>query len=129
MMADPKTVAWIAAQNKVTEEVLTGVADRTQIRAELTKLASYARYSVPFERGGRWFQFRNNGLQNQPVLHVMEAPDDPGTVLLDPNALDPDGTTAVSSAEVSDDGLLLAYSFSVAGGLADLAGPRCRDRS
>ncbi len=70
---------------------------------------------MPFERGGRWFQFRNSGLQNQSVLHVMEAPDAPGTVLLDPNAHDPDGTTAVSSAAVSDDGRLLAYSFSVAG--------------
>jgi prolyl oligopeptidase len=112
---DPKTVAWISAQNKVTEDVLTGVADRARIRSELTELANYARHSVPFERGGRWFQFRNSGLQNQPVLHVLEAPDAPGTVLLDPNELDPDGTTAVSSAAVSGDGRLLAYSFSVAG--------------
>src|SRR5579871_2814920 len=110
-----KTVAWIAAQNKVTEDVLAGVARRPQIRAELTALANYARYSVPFERGGRWFQFRNSGLQNQPALYVMEAPGAPGTLLLDPNVLDLHGTTAISSAAVSDDGRLLAYSFSVAG--------------
>src|SRR6266704_2550773 len=105
--SDPKTVAWIAAQNKVTEDTLTGVSRRPQIRAELTALANFARYSVPFEGGGRWFQFRNSGLQNQSVLYVMEAPDAPGAVLLDPNAEDPEGTTAVSSAAVSDDGRLL----------------------
>ncbi|HET7018315.1 MAG TPA: hypothetical protein VFI65_30635, partial [Streptosporangiaceae bacterium] len=112
---DPKTLAWIAAQNSVTEAVLSGVSRRPRIKAELTALASYARDSVPFERGGRWFQFRNSGLQNQPVLYVMEAPDRPGTVLLDPNAEDPEGTTAVSSAAVSEDGRLLAYAYSVAG--------------
>jgi prolyl oligopeptidase len=112
---DPKTVAWIAAQNKVTEDLLSGVSSRPRLKAELTAMANYARYGVPFERGGRWFQFRNGGLQNQSVLYVMETPDAPGTVLLDPNAEDAEGTTAVSSAAVSDDGRLLAYSFSVAG--------------
>ncbi|HXS63018.1 MAG TPA: prolyl oligopeptidase family serine peptidase [Streptosporangiaceae bacterium] len=112
---DPNTLAWIAAQNDVTEEILSDVSRRPRIKSELTALASYARDGVPFERGGRWFQFRNSGLQNQPVLYVMDAPDTPGTVLLDPNAEDLDGTTAVSSAAVSDDGRLLAYSYSVAG--------------
>ena len=102
---------------------------RPRIKAELTALASYARDGVPFERGGRWFQFRNSGLQNQPVLYVMEAPDTPGTVLLDPNAEDPEGTTAVSSAAVSEDGRLLAYSYQRRRlGLADLAGARCSER-
>src|SRR6266700_4341131 len=64
---DPRTVAWIAAQNKVTEELLSGVSRRPRLKAELTAMVDYARSSVPFERGGRWFQFRNSGLQNQSV--------------------------------------------------------------
>ena len=67
---------------------------------------------MPFERGGRWFSFRNSGLQDQPVLYVMDSPTDAGRVLLDPNELSEDGTVAVSGASVSDDGLLLAYSTS-----------------
>lgn len=113
--SDPRTVAWIAAQNEVTEQVLGQVAERPSIRSRLTELASYARYGVPFERGGRWFQFRGDGLANQPVLYVMADPDETGRPLLDPNALAEDGTAAVSSAAVSSDGRLLAYSISVSG--------------
>src|SRR5262249_760671 len=112
---DPATVAWIAAQNEVTEGVLGQIEGRAKIRARLTELASYERYGVPFERGGRRFRFRANGRQNQPVLYVMNAPDDEGRVLLDPNTLSDDGTAAVSGADVSSDGKLLAYSISVSG--------------
>ncbi|HWF80657.1 MAG TPA: prolyl oligopeptidase family serine peptidase [Streptosporangiaceae bacterium] len=113
--SDPRTAAWIAAQNEVTEAVLGQVAERASIRSRLTELASYARYGTPFERGGRWFQFRNDGLHNQPVLYVMTDPGEPGRPLLDPNTLAEDGTAAVSAAAVSSDGRLLAYSISVSG--------------
>jgi prolyl oligopeptidase len=110
-----ETAAWIAAQNELTAGVLAGRADRPALTAMLTRLADYPRFGVPFERGGRWFQFRNPGLQNQPVLYLMDAPDQEGRPLLDPNALSADGTAAISGASVSDDGSLLAYSISSAG--------------
>jgi prolyl oligopeptidase len=113
--SDPETAAWIAAQNELTEAVLGEVAERPAITSRLTDLASYARYGVPYERGGRWFQFRNDGLRNQPVLYVMADPDEPGRPLLDPNTLAEDGTAAVSAATVSSDGRLLAYAISVSG--------------
>ncbi len=112
---DSETVAWIAAQNEVTEGVLSQIADRSQIRSRLAELASYARYGVPFERGGRWFQFRNNGRQNQPALYVMDAPGEAGRLLLDPNTLTEDGTAAITGADVTGDGKLLAYSISISG--------------
>ncbi len=112
---DPQTVAWVTAQNEVTEAALSQVADRDSIRSSLTELASYGRYGVPFERGGRWFQFRADGSLNQPLLYVMAGPDEPGRPLLDPNTLRDDGTAAVSAAAVSSDGLLLAYAISVSG--------------
>jgi prolyl oligopeptidase len=111
----PETTAWIAAQNALTENWLAAVGDRDAIRERLVKLADYPKYGVPFERGGRWFQFRNTGLQDQPVLYVMESPVEVGEPLLDPNTLSADGTVAVSGAEVSEDGLLLAYSTSAGG--------------
>jgi prolyl oligopeptidase len=113
--SDPRTAAWIAAQNEITEEVLGQVAERPSIRSRLTELASYSRHGVPFERSGRWFQFRNDGQRNQPVLYVMADPDEPGRPLLDPNTLAEDGTAAVSAAAVSSDGRLLAYAISISG--------------
>jgi prolyl oligopeptidase len=111
----PETVAWIEAENAVTEAYLAAVASREEIRARLTALWDYPKLGVPFERAGRYFQFRNSGLQDQAVLYVMTSLDDEGAVLLDPNELSPDGTVAISGAEVSQDGALLAYATSLSG--------------
>ena len=111
----PQTAAWVQAQNEVTQSWLAGSADREAIRERLVKLADYPRYGVPFTRGRRWFQFRNSGLQDQPVLYVMDGPDDAGRLLLDPNTLAADGTVAVSGVSVSEDGSLLAYATSGSG--------------
>ena len=112
---DPDVAGWIKAQNELTESFLAGVDDREAIRARLTELWNYPKAGVPFERGGRWFQSRNSGLQAQPVLYVMESPDAEGRPLLDPNGLSPDGTVAVSEISVSGDGTLLAYATSAMG--------------
>jgi prolyl oligopeptidase len=109
---DPETVGWTRAQNEVTESFLAAAGDREAIRAQLTELWDYPKFGVPFERGGRWFQSRQLGLAAQPVLYVMEAPDAGGRVLLDPNTLAADGTTAVGQVDVSPDGSLLAYATS-----------------
>ena len=111
----PTTIAWVEAENALTEEYLATVGSRPEIAARLEQLWDYPRVGVPFERGGRFFQFRNSGLQNQPVLYVMEEPDAPGVALLDPNELSPDGTVAITAVEVTDDGSLLAYATSAHG--------------
>lgn len=110
-----QTAAWIAAQNELTNGWLADGTDREAIAARLAKLADYPKYGVPFERGGRWFQFRNAGLQDQAVLYVADAPADEGRVLLDPNALAQDGTVTVSGVALTKDGSLLAYATSAKG--------------
>jgi len=112
---DPESASWVAVQNEVTESFLAAVPARESILQQVTKMWNYPKLEVPFERGGRWFQFRNPGLDAQPVLYLLEAPGRPGRPLLDPNTLSPDGTTAVSAADVSDDGSLLAYATSDGG--------------
>ena len=113
--SDPETGKWIAAQNEVTESFLASVPARESIRALVTAMSDYPKLTVPFERGGRWFQFRNPGLDAQPVLYVLDEPGGSAVPLLDPNTLSSDGTTAVSSVDVSDDGSLLAYAASDGG--------------
>jgi prolyl oligopeptidase len=112
---DPETVSWIKAENELTESFLAGVQARQSIHEQLTGLWDYPRAGVPLERGGRWFQSRNPGLAAQPVLYVMDQPGATGRVLLDPNTLSADGTTAVSAVSVSHDGALLAYATSDGG--------------
>ncbi|MBI2927652.1 MAG: S9 family peptidase [Verrucomicrobia bacterium] len=111
----PETKAWVEAQNKVTFAYLESIPERAAIKARLTRLWNYERYGVPVQQGGRYFFAKNDGLQNQSVIYTMPSLDAAPTVLLDPNKLSPDGTVALTTYVLSDDGNLLAYGLSSAG--------------
>jgi prolyl oligopeptidase len=110
-----ETKAWVEAQNKVTFEYLNQIPERAKIKARLTELWNYEKYSAPFKRGAKYFYSKNDGLQNQSVFYVADSPTDKGRVLLDPNKLSNDGTVALSGLSISDDGKLMAYGLSSAG--------------
>lgn len=110
-----ETKVWVDAQNAVTQGYLAQVPQRAAIRQRLTTLWNYERYSVPSKDGGRYFYTRNDGLQNQAVLYTMKNLGDEPRLLLDPNKLAADGTVALTDAEVSPDGKLLAYSTAASG--------------
>ncbi|MGH9105984.1 MAG: prolyl oligopeptidase family serine peptidase [Acidimicrobiales bacterium] len=108
--------SWIEAQNELTGAFLARLPAREEIRSQLTELWDYPKRGAPFERGGRWFQERNSGLQDQPVLYVLGSPGaGEGRVLLDPNPMSADGTVSVPATALSEDGSLLAYATSAAG--------------
>ncbi|MEO1593533.1 MAG: prolyl oligopeptidase family serine peptidase, partial [Cyanobacteria bacterium J06632_22] len=109
------TKAWVEAQNKVTFGYLSQIEQPEQIKARLTELWNYERYSSPFKRGGRYFFYKNDGLQNQSVLYTQPTLEDDAKVLLDPNTLSEDGTVALGSTAVSEDGQYMAYSLSASG--------------
>jgi prolyl oligopeptidase len=110
---DPETAAWVEQQNALTRSLLDR-PEREKIKQRLTELFNYPRLSVPTRRGDRYFYSRNRGLQNQSVLFVREG-NGPERVLLDPNALSPDGTVALHSSKTTRDGSLLAYTLSRSG--------------
>jgi prolyl oligopeptidase len=112
---DPETRAWVKAQNELTEQILSKVPSREDVRARITSLWDYPKAGVPFERGGRWFQMRNTGLQAQAVLWVAPSPTDEGRILIDPNGFSEDGTVSLTGLGVSDDGSLVAYATSSGG--------------
>src|SRR5262249_17717880 len=60
--------AWVAAENKVTFAYLKSIPQRKAIHKRVKDLWNYERYSAPFKAGGRYFLFRNDGLQDQSVL-------------------------------------------------------------
>ena len=111
----PESQAWIKAENAVTGKYLHDLPQRQTLLEKLSQRWDYPRYSAPFKRGARYFFFKNDGLQPQSVLYVQEALDATPRVLLDPNTLSEDGTVALSSLSVSDDGELLGYGLSSAG--------------
>lgn len=107
--------AWVEAQNKVTNAYLEAIPGRKKLRDRLTALWDYPRYGVPTKAGSRYVFSKNDGLQNQAVLYVLDRLDDEPRVLLDPNRWSKDGTIALGGLSFSADGKYLAYSQADAG--------------
>src|SRR6266568_996307 len=111
----PESRAWIEAQNRLTAAYLAEIPARAALRERLTKLWNYPKYGAPFHKAGRYFFFKNDGLQNQSVLYKQASLTADPETLLDPNVLSEDGTVALSTLAVSEDGRLLAYGTSASG--------------
>jgi prolyl oligopeptidase len=112
---DKEVADWVSAQNKVTFSYLESIPQRETIRERMTELWNYEKIGTPFRRGGRYYFFRNDGLQNQSVLWMQETLESEASVLLDPNSWSEDGTVALAGTAFSPDGRYLAYGVQQAG--------------
>lgn len=110
-----ETLAWVEAQNKVTQGYLSQIPFRDQLKKRLTELADYEKIGTPFVHKGKYYFFKNDGLQNQSVLYVKNTLDGEASVLLDPNKLSDDGTVALKSIDFSRDGKYMSYAISRSG--------------
>lgn len=109
------TKAWVSAQNAVTNDYLSKIPYRSQMINRLTKLWDYPRISAPFHEGGRYFVFKNNGLQNQSVAFMFDTLGAHENIILDPNTFSEDGTVSLTNFSPSDDGKYLGYGISKGG--------------
>ena len=115
MRESDRVADWVERQNAVTFGYLKSLPQRAAIERRLTELWNYEKYTAPFEEGGRYYFYKNDGLQNQYVLYVRESPDAEPRVLIDPNLWSDDGTVALSGTAFSEDGRFLAYGVQDAG--------------
>ena len=106
---DKGVASWVKSQNKVTNAYLDTLPGRNIFKNRLKQLYNYERFTIPVEKGGRYFYFRNSGVQNQRVLYVRDSVDGAGRVLIDPNSWAKDGATALAEWSASDDGARVAY--------------------
>ena len=111
----PDTRSWVEAENRVTFAYLEQIPERERIRRRLTELWDYPKYGAPFKKGGRYFFFKNSGLQNQSVLYTQSSLTAEPEVLLDPNTLSSDGTVALSILAFAEDGGTMVYGTSGSG--------------
>ncbi len=110
-----ETAAWVKAENAVTDAYLAKIPQRSKILSRLMEVANYERIGIPFERNGKWYVYKNDGLQNQSVLYVMDSLDGEQRVFLDPNTLSDDGTVALKGIYFSNNEKYLAYTISRSG--------------
>ncbi len=109
------TAAWVEAENEVTNRYLAQIPQRQWLRKRLTEVANYGKVGIPFYRHGKWYIYKNDGLQNQSVLYQMDSVDGEQRVFLDPNTLSADGTVALKGVYFSHDGKYAAYAISRSG--------------
>ncbi len=109
------TAAWVAAENKVTNDYLSKIPFREKLLKRLTELANYEKIGTPFKKHGKYYFYKNDGLQNQSVLYVQDTLDGEPRVFLDPNKLSTDGTVALTGLSFSKDGKYAAYTISRSG--------------
>jgi prolyl oligopeptidase len=101
---------WTANQNAFTASILGVVPGRDVIRERLATLLKIGTIDAPKVRGNRLFYMARSGDQDQPILYVKE--NGAARVLIDPNTLSGDGTTALDWWYPSPDGRLLAWGSS-----------------
>lgn len=106
---------WVKIQNEVTFGYLEKIPFRDAIADRLAELLNYPRYSSPFRAGEYYLFYKNDGLQNQPVIYVQKGLTGTPEVFLDPNQLSESGTSAVSIIGISKDDRYVAYSVANAG--------------
>lgn len=111
--------AWSDAENKQTRAYLDALPSRSAIETQLKQW--YAKtspnYSGLVARSGRLFAIKFQPPKQQPMLVTLASANDLKSekVLIDPNQIDSQGTTAIDWFEPSLDGSKVAVSLSAKG--------------
>ena len=117
--ADPRVHAWAAAEDARARRVLDALPVRAAIHTRLRALTASESpsYRDLYAAGGSVFATFVRPPAQQPMIAVLGQDLDPShtRVVVDPNRLDPSGSTAVDWFVPSPDGKQLAVSLSVGG--------------
>lgn len=116
--SDPEVRAWSDAQNRVARAHLDGLPSLPILRDRVRRLlGTSVRYAPVGWHGGLLFAYKYQPPLQQVLLVAISDVDDLSTerVVVDPNAIDPTGATAMDWAVPSLDGCLVAVSLSTGG--------------
>lgn len=107
------TENFIKEQNNLCFNYLSKIPYRDKIKKEIENLINYEKRSIPIIANEYKYYFKNEGLQNQPILYREK--NNKEELFLDPNTLSSDGTNSISLIEFSKDYTFLAFSVSISG--------------
>lgn len=110
-----ETKDWVAKQNIVTNGYLGQIPYREKLKKRVEQIFNFEKYSPPFKQAGKFYFFKNDGLQNQSVLYVQDDLNSQPRLVLDPNTFSTDGTSSLGEYAFSKDGKYLAYTVSKGG--------------
>ena len=114
--SDPKVVAWTEAEDARARKYLDGLPQRKPIYEQLYRLnaATSSSYSGLRNVGDQVFATYTQPPKQQPMIAVLGMSLDTSTarIVVDPNVINPKGTTAIDWFVPSPDGKLVAVSMS-----------------
>lgn len=108
------TKDWVQRQVSFTNDYLSKIPFREELRSQLKEIWNYEKVSAPFKEGDYTYFYKNDGLQAQSVLYRTDK-NGKTEVFLDPNKFSDKGTTSLSGLSFNRKGNLVAYSISEGG--------------
>ncbi len=91
------TKKWVDEEVAYSQNYLSKIPFRDQIKKQLTDIWNYEKIGAPFKEGNYTYYYKNNGLQAQSVLYRTDNKTKTTEVFLDPNKFSDKGTTSLSS--------------------------------
>ncbi len=102
---------WMAAEDKLARSELAKLPGRDALAARLREVLYVETVSPPTRRGNRFFYSRRRADQEKAVIYFREGEQGQEQVLIDPNALSPDGSISLHGYVPTLDGKSVGYSL------------------
>ncbi|CAG5000095.1 Prolyl endopeptidase [Dyadobacter sp. CECT 9275] len=110
-----ETAAWVKAQNELSYNYLDNIPFKDKIYKDLERVNNYPKYLSPRKKGAFIYFYKNDGMQNQPVLYRQNEETGKVETVMDPNQLSADGTTKLVVFSLSKSGDHAVFGFSKGG--------------
>jgi len=107
----PEVQTWMDAEDKLARAELAKLPGRDALAARLREVLYVETVTPPTRRGNRFFYSRRRADQEKAVIYFREGEQGQEQVLIDPNALSPDGSISLHGYVATLDGKLVAYSL------------------
>ena len=109
------TQKWVDEEVAFSQNYLSKIPFRDQIKNQLKDIWNYEKISAPFKEGNYTYFYKNDGLQAQSVLYRTKKDQKTLEIFLNPNQFSEKGTTSLSNLSFNKKGNLAAYSISEGG--------------
>lgn len=107
----PEVRTWMDAEDKLARDELAKLPGRDAVAARLRELLYVETVTAPTRRGNRFFYSRRRADQEKSVTYFREGEQGKEQVLIDPNALSPDGSISLHGSVTTLDGKSVLYSL------------------
>lgn len=108
----PSVNHWVKSQQSLSRKYFDSLPEKWLVEQRLKDLWSYERRGLPQKKGAYYYQFANEGLEEQDILYRSQSIEGPFEELFDPNTLSENGAVSIDQYHFREDGKLLALQLS-----------------